>query len=107
MTNTTPPHHLHALSGEPEWTLLDRYFSSECTPEEADAVARWIAADDSHAELIAFIRQIWEEGGVVRPTIDEEADWRALRARMVAARNDDKSVRALQLAPLTIARRSS
>jgi transmembrane sensor len=106
MTNTTPPHHLHALSGEPEWTLLDRYFSSECTPEEADAVARWIAADDSHAELIAFIRQIWDEGGKVRPFIDEEADWRALRARIAVARND-KSVRALQLAPLTIARRSS
>lgn len=105
MTKTTPPHRFHALSGEPEWSVLDRYFSSECTPEEADAVGRWIAADDSHAEIIAFIRRIWEEGGVARPAIDEEADWRALHARIAAARKGDTQVRALHPAPLTIARR--
>ena len=94
MTNITPPHHLRALSGEPEWSVLDRYFSSECTPEEANAVGRWIAADGQHAELIAFLRKIWEEGGVVRPAIDEDADWRALHARIAAAQSDRAPVRA-------------
>ena len=105
MTNSTPPDRLHALSGEPEWSLLDRYFGSECTPEEANAVERWIAADDSHAELIVFLRRIWEEGGVVRPVIDEEARWHALRARVRGARSDLTPARTLRFAPLTIARR--
>lgn len=106
MTNSTPPHNLHALSGEPEWSLLDRYFSSECTPEEAATVERWIAADGSHAELLAFIRRIWEEGGVARPTIDEEADLRALRARIAAVRSGGHTpIPALRLAPLGMDRR--
>lgn len=105
MTNTTPPRHLHALPGEPEWSVLDRYFSNECTPDEANAVARWIAADASHAELIAFVRQIWAEGGIVRPPIDEEADWRTLHARIAAVQRGSAPVRALRMPPLTIARR--
>ncbi len=107
MTNSTPPHRLHALSGEPEWSLLDRYFSSECTPEEVDAVDRWIAADDSHVELIAFLRRIWEEGGVVRPVVDEEADWRALHTRIDAAQSNRPPVRAMRVASLTMGRRPS
>ncbi len=107
MTNTTPPPHLHALPGEPEWSLLDRYFSSECTPEEADAVARWIAIDGSHAELIDFLRRIWEEGGVVRPVIDEEADWRALSARISATRSGPTPIRALRSNPLGMVPRRS
>jgi transmembrane sensor len=107
MTNSTPPHHLRALPGEPEWSLLDRYFSSECTPEEADAVARWIAVDGSHAELIDFLRRIWEEGGVVRPVIDEEADWRALSARIAATRSGPTPIRALRSNPLGMVTRRS
>lgn len=107
MTNARPPHHFHALSGEPEWSVLDRYFSSECTPDEADAVARWIAADDSHQELIAFLRRIWEEGGVVRPTINEEADWRALSARIAATRSGPTPIRALRSNPLGMVPRRS
>ena len=107
MTNTTPPHELHALSGEPEWSLLDRYFSSECTTDEANTIDRWIAADVSHAELIALLRRIWDEGSVVRPVVDEEADWRALRARIDAAQSGRTPVRALHPAQLSIARRPS
>lgn len=102
MTNHLPPRRLYALSGEPDWSVLDRYFSKECTPDEADAIARWVAADSSHADLIAFVRRLWQESGSAVPAIDEDAGWSALSARMHMARGHTTAVRTPRVAPLTM-----
>lgn len=107
MTNHLPPQRLFALSGEPDWSVLDRYFSNECTPDEADAIARWVAADSSHSDLMAFVRQLWQESGHAVPAIDEDAGWRALSARVHAARGRATAARTPRVAPLTVARTRS
>jgi ferric-dicitrate binding protein FerR (iron transport regulator) len=82
--------------------MLDRYFSGECTPEEASAIEQWVSADGARAELVGFMREVWEEAGRERPEIDEDAGWQALRARIAETRNGPAVVRPLRVAPLTL-----
>ena len=69
------------MSAEPDWVLVDRYLSGECTPEERQAIDAWIAADPSHAQLIASMRRVWTEAATPLPYIDEKAAWLALQTR--------------------------
>jgi len=74
------------MSAEPDWLLVDRYLSGECTPEEQQAIDAWIAADPSHALLIASMRRVWTEAATPLPYIDETAAWRALEERRNVAK---------------------
>ena len=55
------------MSAEPDWTLIDRYFKGECTPEEMKRVDEWMLADGSHARLLASMRRVWEEAALTLP----------------------------------------
>ncbi|HEV7705426.1 MAG TPA: FecR domain-containing protein, partial [Gemmatimonadaceae bacterium] len=73
------------MSAEPDWVLVDRYLSGECTADEQQALDAWIAADPSHAQLIASMRLVWTEAATPLPYVDEKAAWLALTARRNAS----------------------
>jgi transmembrane sensor len=86
------------LMDDPDWTLLGRVLGGDCTPEEAEAVARWAAHDPAHARLLEFARTVWGEAGT--PRADLEAGWRAMREKMAAgAPSDATVVRPFRLTP--------
>jgi transmembrane sensor len=69
------------MSADPDWSLIDRYFSGECTPDEEKAIDEWLSVDPSHARLAASMRRVWSEAATPLPEIDERAAWLALNAR--------------------------
>jgi transmembrane sensor len=82
------------MSAAPDWTLLDRYWSGECSAEDARAIERWAAADPSHAELLASMHRVWREVATPLPAVDEAHAWTALRARIAGAEREDGAPRA-------------
>lgn len=80
-----PTSRFRLLTSDPEWTLVDRYFSGECTPDEAKAIDIWVMADPSHERLLASMRRVWLEAATPPPVVDEVGAWRALRERLRAA----------------------
>ena len=63
MTRPTAENQLRLMSAEPDWLLVDRHLSGECTPEEQHAITAWIAADPSHAQLMEAMRRVWRGDG--------------------------------------------
>ncbi|MBX6330760.1 MAG: FecR domain-containing protein, partial [Gemmatimonadaceae bacterium] len=82
------------MSAAPDWTLLDRYWSGECSAEDARAIEQWAAADPSHAELLASMHRVWREAATPVPAVDEARAWAALRARIAEAEREDEARRA-------------
>ncbi len=83
---------------ENAWARLARYVASECSPEEAEEVRRWIEADPSRREALAFMEQVNASAGAARPRWDTDASWmrvaarksaRARRPRIFARSSDD------------------
>ncbi len=66
---------------EHEWAKLARYLAGECNPEEADEVRRWIAADPSRAEALAFMQQVDATARESQGEADTDASWMRLTAR--------------------------
>lgn len=63
-----------------EWSLLDRYLSGRCTPEESAAMRRWAARDPARARLLAAVQRIWDEAGDTPLRFDAEVAVRALKS---------------------------
>lgn len=79
--DSTPSTRIRLVTTDPDWVLVDRYLSGECTPEEAQAIDQWVTADPSHGRLLASMRRIWLEAATPLPAIDEAAGWRALQEK--------------------------
>ena len=85
MTDTTSSRPFDLLPSEPNWTLVGRLFRGECSAEEVEVMARWEAAAAANAELMAFMRRVWDEAAVLPQDIDEDEGWRGVRAKIAAA----------------------
>lgn len=83
------------------WDRLARFAAGECTAEEADAVARWVAEAVERQEALAFIRDVGVAAEVGRPQWDTDASWGRLMVRQEARVRPP-----LQLTP-SLSRRSS
>lgn len=83
--DSTPSTRIRLVTTDPDWVLVDRYFSGECTPEEARAIDQWTTADPSHNRLLASMRRIWLEAATPLPAIDEADGWRAIQEKFRAA----------------------
>ncbi|HEU4640830.1 MAG TPA: FecR domain-containing protein [Gemmatimonadaceae bacterium] len=90
------------MHDDPDWTLLDRYLSGECAPEEAAAIEGWARSDPSRARLLASMRRVWTEAATPLPEVNADAAWRALRERVAAAErgSDPAPVHAAPIAPV-------
>ncbi len=94
------------MGADPDWTLVDRYLSGECTADEAKAIDAWIATDASHASLLASMRRVWSEAATPLPQIDQQAAWLALESRRAEARRAARSPVALPSLRMRHARRT-
>lgn len=67
------------------WSLLDRYFSGECTDAEVARVKAWLDADPEHSRLLATIQEVWALSSMPGRRFDVDAAWAAVRARAAAS----------------------
>lgn len=58
---------------------LARFLSGESDAAEAARVRRWIAADPTHAELVAQLRAAWAPGASKEEDWDVESAWRRVK----------------------------
>ncbi len=93
--DSSPPSRFRLLTSDPDWVLVERYFSGESTPEERQAIDAWAMADPSHARLLAGMRTVWREAATPLPVVDEAEAWRALQERLRAAPLPTKRTRIL------------
>lgn len=70
-----------------DWSLLDRYLSGSCTPEESDVLHQWAASDLARAHLLASVKRIWDVAGEAPQRFDAE---RAVRALELVRANEDR-----------------
>ena len=59
---------------------LARYIAGDCSPEEAEEIRRWIAADPARAELVASLEQVWEASGRQPAGWNVDGAWKELVA---------------------------
>src|SRR5688500_18193437 len=48
------------MMDDQEWNRVARYITGEATPDERDAVRRWIDADNARAELLNEMSRTWK-----------------------------------------------
>lgn len=85
-----------------DWALLTRYLTGQCTPQEEQEFARWVAADEARAAWVATMRKAWRESGTLPPRVDIDAAFENTAARLgldeastTPSRTEDASVIAL------------
>lgn len=72
----------------PTDSVLARYLSGECTPDEAWAVERWLGEDGANRQELERLAAAWgrpRETAEMRPAPDVEAFWQRLRKRIEAS----------------------
>lgn len=90
-----------------DWSLLDRYLSGRCTPEESAAMRQWATSDPSRARLLASVQRIWDEAGEAPQRFDSERAVRALRSARSSGAHVSSETGVLRLAPRHAAPRIS
>lgn len=65
-----------------DWAGLGRFLAEECTPEEAEAVRRWIDSDPAHRHLLDQLRVAWDAAAAPAGSWDTPGAWRRLAARL-------------------------
>jgi transmembrane sensor len=80
------------VSDDIDWAGLGRFLAGECTPEEAEAVHRWIASDPAHRQLLDELRAAWDAAGTPAMSWDTPAAWRRLAARLRTRERDPSLV---------------
>ncbi|MGH7718893.1 MAG: FecR domain-containing protein, partial [Gemmatimonadaceae bacterium] len=67
-----------------DWTRLARYFTGECSPEEAAEVERWAAAEPGGREELAALGRWWRSAGALPSASRIDAMWQQLAREMRA-----------------------
>ncbi|MBX6331551.1 MAG: FecR domain-containing protein [Gemmatimonadaceae bacterium] len=65
--------------------LLDRYLAGDCSPAEAERVARWLGRDPEHGLLVDALRASADEAAPSPTSWDVERMWEATRTRGLRA----------------------
>ena len=64
-----------------DWSLLARYLSGECSPEEKNVVQAWLAESPENERLLKFMKTIWNTTESRQQQSDVEALWQEVAAR--------------------------
>ena len=65
-----------------DWTLIARFFASECTPTERAIVERWVAARPERQAELEALRRWWEMAADVPAPARVDAMWNGLHRRI-------------------------
>ena len=63
------------MSNKPNWQLLAKYLSGECTDNERVIVKKWLEADKNNANLLNSFDSIWSVKESNLETSDTKAIW--------------------------------
>ena len=63
------------MSNKPNWQLLAKYLSGECTDNERVIVKKWLEADKNNANLLNSFDSIWSVKELNLETSDTKAIW--------------------------------
>jgi len=70
------------MNNQPNWSLLAKYLSGECTDNEKKAVEKWLEADKNNASLFNSFKSIWAIKESTLTTSDVEAMWSKVAERI-------------------------
>jgi transmembrane sensor len=65
-----------------DWPLLERHLAGESAPADDAAIARWLASDPAHGELLDALREIWNRNRARPRRYDADAAWATLERAM-------------------------
>ena len=65
----------------PDWPLLARYLSGECTQPECEQVERWLEAVPENRRSLALMRKVWSVADPEPAKSDVETLWRQIATR--------------------------
>jgi ferric-dicitrate binding protein FerR (iron transport regulator) len=87
-----------------DWSLLARYLSGECSPEEREKVEAWIASDPENQRLAEFMKVAWNTPEPQPQTSDVERLWSevAEKAGIAVKAGDQKTPETPEPASRTI-----
>jgi transmembrane sensor len=71
---------MHSIS-DVDTSLLARYLSGECTPEEASLVRQWAAADVEHAAQLNELTKVWADASIPPIQWDTQPMWDRIATR--------------------------
>lgn len=73
-----------------DYELLGRFFSGECTPEEAVHTQSWIDASEDNRATYEALRSVWEqaENPAESETVNTDAAWAGLSRRLGLEENE-------------------
>jgi transmembrane sensor len=74
----------------PDPELFDRYLAGECTEEEALRVRRYLAEHPDDDEIVAYFRELIEDGRVASTSMEARASLAALHKQMGARKAIDR-----------------
>lgn len=63
-------------------SIIARYLSGECTPDEAKLVHQWAAADAEHAAQLGELTEVWAETAVPPIQWDTNSMWARMAAHL-------------------------
>ena len=80
------------------WSLLARYLSGECSPEEENELQVWLTNSPENKRLLKFMEGVWSTSEAKPEASDVDALWKEMAARgeIATNREDDAPVREIR-----------
>jgi ferric-dicitrate binding protein FerR (iron transport regulator) len=81
----------HEINEPTNWTLLARYLSGECSPEEEYEVQEWLTNSPENRRLLKFMKRVWNTSESPQQQSEVDAMWKRVAARggITTVRDDD------------------
>ncbi len=73
------------MHDDADWQLLARYLSGLASPEEEQALERWLAAGPTRRDALARLREVWDRSAALpfaESAVDTRAAWTVLADKM-------------------------
>ena len=67
------------------WTLLHKYLSGECNPEEMQKVEDWLQADEGNLRFFDSLQKIWNVDPDEEIAVDAQSAWSAFQQKISPA----------------------
>ena len=71
------------MDHEPDWTMLVRYLSGECTKGEEEEIERWADLREENRRELKRLEKLWELSGQKAVDWDVDGAWKSISGRNV------------------------
>lgn len=81
------------MNNQPNWSLLAKYLSGECSDNERRVVEKWLEADKNNAVLLNSFKSIWAIKESNLKTSDVKAMWSKVAERIAMGATSENRIR--------------